>query len=203
MATKFTFPRKSSANGWGASRYHMIQAVEQSLRRLQTRSHRSPLLPSLGRHHADRRNLARPGRFDSHGQSYLYRRLALCLVATGPRQRARGAQRLDAVYRVAVRIQYAETRCRARSFALLPRPPGRASCPIIPWRAVFLPANTRSAKRHAAGIARRIDAKRSRADGGAQLSDRNAAVRAGRKITAGASMSWPRPGCWRSRKFAR
>ena len=36
IATKFSFPRKTSANGWGASRYHMIQAVEQSLRRLQT-----------------------------------------------------------------------------------------------------------------------------------------------------------------------
>ncbi len=36
MATKFSFPRKISANGWGASRYHMIQAVEQSLRRLQS-----------------------------------------------------------------------------------------------------------------------------------------------------------------------
>ena len=36
MATKFSFPRKTSANGWGASRYHMNQAVEQSLRRLQT-----------------------------------------------------------------------------------------------------------------------------------------------------------------------
>jgi len=36
MATKFNFPRKTSANGWGASRYQMMQAVEQSLRRLQT-----------------------------------------------------------------------------------------------------------------------------------------------------------------------
>ena len=36
VGTKFSFPRKSSANSWGASRYHMIQAVEQSLRRLQT-----------------------------------------------------------------------------------------------------------------------------------------------------------------------
>ena len=36
MATKFSFPRKTSANSWGASRYHMIQAVEQSLGRLQT-----------------------------------------------------------------------------------------------------------------------------------------------------------------------
>jgi 1-deoxyxylulose-5-phosphate synthase len=36
LATKFSFPRKTSANSWGASRYHMIQAVEQSLRRLQT-----------------------------------------------------------------------------------------------------------------------------------------------------------------------
>jgi aryl-alcohol dehydrogenase-like predicted oxidoreductase len=35
MATKFSFPRKTSVNGWGASRYHMIQAVEQSLQRLQ------------------------------------------------------------------------------------------------------------------------------------------------------------------------
>jgi aryl-alcohol dehydrogenase-like predicted oxidoreductase len=36
MATKFSFPRKTSANSWGASRYHMMQAVEQSLSRLQT-----------------------------------------------------------------------------------------------------------------------------------------------------------------------
>jgi aryl-alcohol dehydrogenase-like predicted oxidoreductase len=36
MATKFSFPRKISANSWGASRYHMMQAVEKSLRRLQT-----------------------------------------------------------------------------------------------------------------------------------------------------------------------
>jgi len=36
MATKFNFPRRTSANSWGASRYHMMQSVEQSLRRLQT-----------------------------------------------------------------------------------------------------------------------------------------------------------------------
>jgi 1-deoxyxylulose-5-phosphate synthase len=36
LATKFSFPRKTSANSWGASRYHMIQAVDQSLRRLET-----------------------------------------------------------------------------------------------------------------------------------------------------------------------
>ena len=36
LATKFNFPRKTSVNGWGASRYHMMQAVEQSLRRLQS-----------------------------------------------------------------------------------------------------------------------------------------------------------------------
>lgn len=37
LATKFSLSRKTgSANGWGASRYHMVRAVEQSLRRLQT-----------------------------------------------------------------------------------------------------------------------------------------------------------------------
>lgn len=36
LATKFSFPRKTSANSWGASRYHMLEAVDQSLRRLQT-----------------------------------------------------------------------------------------------------------------------------------------------------------------------
>ena len=36
LATKFNFPRKTSANSWGASRYHMIHALEESLRRLQT-----------------------------------------------------------------------------------------------------------------------------------------------------------------------
>jgi len=35
MATKFNFPRKTSANSWGASRYQMMQAVEKSMRRLQ------------------------------------------------------------------------------------------------------------------------------------------------------------------------
>lgn len=36
VATKFNFPRKTSANSWGASRYQMTRAVEKSLRRLQT-----------------------------------------------------------------------------------------------------------------------------------------------------------------------
>jgi len=36
LATKFNFPRKTSANSWGASRYQMMQAVDASLRRLQT-----------------------------------------------------------------------------------------------------------------------------------------------------------------------
>jgi aryl-alcohol dehydrogenase-like predicted oxidoreductase len=36
VATKFSFPRKTSANSWGASRYQMMRAVDQSLRRLQT-----------------------------------------------------------------------------------------------------------------------------------------------------------------------
>ena len=36
LATKFSFPRKAGANSWGASRYQMLQAVEQSLRRLRT-----------------------------------------------------------------------------------------------------------------------------------------------------------------------
>src|SRR5205814_9893998 len=36
IATKFNFPRKTSANSWGASRYQLMQAVEQSMRRLQS-----------------------------------------------------------------------------------------------------------------------------------------------------------------------
>jgi aryl-alcohol dehydrogenase-like predicted oxidoreductase len=36
LATKFSFPRKTSVNSWGASRYQMMQAIEQSMRRLQT-----------------------------------------------------------------------------------------------------------------------------------------------------------------------
>jgi aryl-alcohol dehydrogenase-like predicted oxidoreductase len=35
LATKFSFPRKTSPNSWGASRYRMMAAAEQSLRRLQ------------------------------------------------------------------------------------------------------------------------------------------------------------------------
>ena len=36
LASKFSFPRKSGANSWGASRYQLMQAVDASLRRLQT-----------------------------------------------------------------------------------------------------------------------------------------------------------------------
>jgi aryl-alcohol dehydrogenase-like predicted oxidoreductase len=36
LATKFSFPRKDGPNTWGASRYQAMQAVEKSLRRLQT-----------------------------------------------------------------------------------------------------------------------------------------------------------------------
>jgi aryl-alcohol dehydrogenase-like predicted oxidoreductase len=36
LATKFSFPRKDGPNAWGTSRYHMHQAVDKSLRRLQT-----------------------------------------------------------------------------------------------------------------------------------------------------------------------
>ena len=36
LASKFSFPRKSAPNSWGASRYHMMQALDASLRRLQT-----------------------------------------------------------------------------------------------------------------------------------------------------------------------
>jgi aryl-alcohol dehydrogenase-like predicted oxidoreductase len=36
LATKFSFPRKDGPNTWGASRYHVMQAVERSLQRLRT-----------------------------------------------------------------------------------------------------------------------------------------------------------------------
>jgi aryl-alcohol dehydrogenase-like predicted oxidoreductase len=36
LASKFSFPRKSGPNSWGASRYQLMQAVDASLRRLQT-----------------------------------------------------------------------------------------------------------------------------------------------------------------------
>ena len=36
LATKFAFPRKDGPNSWGASRYQLMQAVERSLKRLQT-----------------------------------------------------------------------------------------------------------------------------------------------------------------------
>ena len=36
LASKFSFPRKTTANSWGASRYQLMQALDDSLRRLQT-----------------------------------------------------------------------------------------------------------------------------------------------------------------------
>lgn len=35
LATKFSLPKKNGPNSWGASRYHLMQAVEKSLGRLQ------------------------------------------------------------------------------------------------------------------------------------------------------------------------
>jgi aryl-alcohol dehydrogenase-like predicted oxidoreductase len=36
LASKFSFPRKNGPNTWGASRYQLMQAIDKSLRRLQT-----------------------------------------------------------------------------------------------------------------------------------------------------------------------
>jgi aryl-alcohol dehydrogenase-like predicted oxidoreductase len=36
LASKFSFPRKTGPNSWGASRYQVMQALDASLRRLQT-----------------------------------------------------------------------------------------------------------------------------------------------------------------------
>ena len=36
LASKFSFPRKTAPNSWGASRYQLMQALDASLRRLQT-----------------------------------------------------------------------------------------------------------------------------------------------------------------------
>src|SRR5919108_817753 len=36
LASKFALPKKDGPNTWGASRYQMMQAIEKSLRRLQT-----------------------------------------------------------------------------------------------------------------------------------------------------------------------
>lgn len=36
LASKFSFPKKDGPNTWGASRYQLMQAVDKSLRRLQT-----------------------------------------------------------------------------------------------------------------------------------------------------------------------
>src|ERR1700757_3462617 len=36
LASKFSFPNKNGPNTWGASRYQLMQAIDKSLRRLQT-----------------------------------------------------------------------------------------------------------------------------------------------------------------------
>jgi 1-deoxyxylulose-5-phosphate synthase len=36
LASKFSFPKKDGPNTWGASRYQLVQAIDKSLRRLQT-----------------------------------------------------------------------------------------------------------------------------------------------------------------------
>jgi aryl-alcohol dehydrogenase-like predicted oxidoreductase len=36
LSSKFSFPRKTTPNSWGASRYQLMQALDASLRRLQT-----------------------------------------------------------------------------------------------------------------------------------------------------------------------
>ena len=122
IATKFNFPRKTSANNWGASRYQMMQAVEQSLRRLQTDHidlyycHRwddtTPIEETL-------RGLDDLIRM---GKALLHWRVAIRVMATGPRQCVGGAERLDALRCAAVGVQHVKARRRARSLTVLPDP---------------------------------------------------------------------------------
>ena len=122
MATKFNFPRKTSANSWGASRYHMMQAVEKSLRRLQT--------DHIDLYYCHRWDDTTPIEETLRGLDDLIRMGKVCyigasLYASWQLAHANVLAELKGWTRVrcpAVRVQHAEARCRARSLALLPRP---------------------------------------------------------------------------------
>ena len=121
LATKFNFPRKTSANSWGASRYHMIQAVEQSLRRLQT--------DHIDLYYCHRWDDTTPIEETLRGLDDLIRMGKICYIgassyASWQLAHANVLAELKGwtpLCRAAIRIQYVEARCRARSFALLPR----------------------------------------------------------------------------------
>jgi aryl-alcohol dehydrogenase-like predicted oxidoreductase len=124
LATKFSFPKKDGPNTWGASRYQMMQAVEGSLRGLQTDhidlyyAHRwddtTPIEETLRAFD----DLIRLGKVRYIGASAY-------ALAAGACQCPSGAARLDTVCRAAVRVQPAGPQRRAGGLALLSRPSGR------------------------------------------------------------------------------
>ena len=59
LATKAYFPTGKGPNARGTSRYHLVRAVEASLRRLATDRHRRLLPASVRRRHRARRDAAR------------------------------------------------------------------------------------------------------------------------------------------------
>ena len=61
LATKFFFPTGEGTNDRGTSRYHLMNAVAGSLRRLRKRPHRRLLRSPLGRRDSHRGDLAGAG----------------------------------------------------------------------------------------------------------------------------------------------
>ena len=175
LATKFNFPRKTSANSWGASRYHMIQSVEQSLRRLQT--------DHIALYYCHRWDETTPIEETLRGLDDLIRMGKICYIgasayASWQLAHANVLAELKGWSRfVVLQSEYnmLKRERRARSAALLPGASTSASCRTIRSPAVFSPANTRWANRRRR-VRAAIGARRPRADDREKLSCRRATV---------------------------
>ena len=138
IATKFNFPRKTSANSWGASRYQMMQAVEQSLRRLQTDHidlyycHRwddtTPIEETL-------RGL---DDLDSHGQSLLHRRVAHMRHGNWPTPMCWRSSKAGRALPCCSRSTTCSSAASSAKSYRTAAPIMSASFPIIRWQGGFL-----------------------------------------------------------------
>jgi len=106
LATKYSNAAPGNdPNAAGNHRKNMMQAVEASLKRLQTEYIDLYWVHILGRDHTRGRSHAWTGRSRSPGKDSLRRHLGRSRLVGRPGKYSGGASRLDTVYRAAARIQ--------------------------------------------------------------------------------------------------
>ena len=128
LASKAHFPTGKGPNDRGSSRYHLVRAVEASLRRLATDRIDVYYLHRFDDQTDGRREPARAGRSGPPGQDPLPGLLELRRLAGGPRPGAGGAAAARAAGGAAADVQPAQAPGRGGDPARWPEPSAWPSC---------------------------------------------------------------------------